>query len=70
MIAIRLPKEIDNRLEALAYKTGRTKTYYAKEAILHYLEDLEDAYLAMERIKKPVKRMSTEEVIKELGLDS
>jgi len=46
MLAVRLPKEIENRLDTLAEKTGRTKTYYVREAILEHLEDLEDVYLA------------------------
>lgn len=46
MLAIRLPKEIELRLAALASRTGRSKTFYAREAILTYLEDLEDYYLA------------------------
>ena len=45
MPAIRLDPEIEARLERLARKTGRTKTYYAREAILEHLEDLEDYYL-------------------------
>lgn len=46
MLAIRLPQSIEKRLEKLARRTGRTKTYYAREAILEHLEDLEDLYLA------------------------
>jgi RHH-type rel operon transcriptional repressor/antitoxin RelB len=46
MLAIRLPEKIEKRLERLAKRTGRTKTYYAREAILEYLDDLEDIYLA------------------------
>ena len=46
MLAIRLPEEIELRLAALASRTGRSKTFYAREAILTYLEDLEDYYLA------------------------
>ena len=46
MIAVRLPEEIEARLDKLAKKTGRTKTFYVREAILEQLEDLEDAYLA------------------------
>lgn len=46
MLVIRLPTEIENRLEALAKRTGRTKTFYAREAILEHLDDLEDLYLA------------------------
>ena len=49
MLAIRLPKEIEDRLSRLARKTGRTKTFYAREAILEHLDDLEDLFLAEER---------------------
>ena len=45
MLAIRLPQDIEKRLEACS-ATGRTKTYYVREAILEHLEDLEDMYLA------------------------
>jgi len=50
MLAIRLPAEIESRLDALAKATGRTKTFYAREAILEYLDDLEDLYLAEQRL--------------------
>ena len=46
MLAIRLDKQIEMRLEAIAEKTGRTKTWYARKAIETYLDDLEDAALA------------------------
>jgi RHH-type transcriptional regulator, rel operon repressor / antitoxin RelB len=54
MLAIRLPESIEKRLEKLAKRTGRTKTFYVREAILQHLEDLEDLYLAehsLERIR-------------------
>jgi RHH-type rel operon transcriptional repressor/antitoxin RelB len=54
MLAIRLPQSIEKRLEKLARRTGRTKTYYVREAILEHLADLEDMYLAegvLERIR-------------------
>ena len=50
MLAIRLPSDIEERLERLARATGRTKTYYAREAILEHLDDLEDLYLAEQRL--------------------
>jgi RHH-type transcriptional regulator, rel operon repressor / antitoxin RelB len=46
MLAIRLPEKIEKRLDRLAKRTGRTKTYYAREAIVQHLEDLEDIYYA------------------------
>ena len=51
MLAIRLPENIEKRLDRLAKRTGRTKTYYAREAILQHLDDLEDVYLAEKRLE-------------------
>lgn len=53
--AVRLPDETFDRLQSLAQKTGRTATYYIREAIEEHLEDLEDIYLsemALENLKK------------------
>lgn len=71
-IAIRLPTDIDDRLTALAKRTGRTKAFYAREAILRHLEDLEDTYIALERLEHPDRRLSMEQVENELrsGADS
>ena len=72
MLAIRLPSDIEERLERLARATGRTKTYYAREAILEHLDDLEDLYLAEQRlIDHRAGRSQTytlEEVERELDL--
>jgi RHH-type rel operon transcriptional repressor/antitoxin RelB len=67
MLAIRLPEEIEQRLAKLAEKTGRTKTFYAREAIISHLEELEDTYLAASRAKRPKKRWTQDEL--EAGLD-
>ena len=59
MLAIRLPQSIEKRLERLARRTGRTKTFYVREAILEHLEDLEDLYLAegaLERVRSGAER--------------
>ncbi len=73
MLAIRLPAEVENRLEALAQATGRTKTFYAREAILEHLDDLEDLYLAEQRLidirAGKTKTVPLEEVMKRYGLD-
>jgi RHH-type rel operon transcriptional repressor/antitoxin RelB len=50
MLAIRLPTEIEERLDELAKRTGRSKSFYAREAILEHLDDLEDYYLAEKRL--------------------
>jgi RHH-type rel operon transcriptional repressor/antitoxin RelB len=74
MLALRLPKDIEDRLTALARKTGRTKSFYAREAILMYLQDLEDAYqsdVIMTRVASgKEKTYSSDEVRKHLDLDS
>lgn len=68
MLAIRLPEYVETRLNQLALKTGRTKTYYAREAICEYLDDLEDYYLADARSRNKVKAISLDEVERRLGL--
>jgi RHH-type rel operon transcriptional repressor/antitoxin RelB len=52
MLALRLPDDIESRLDKLAKATGRTKSFYAREAILEHLSDLEDLYLAEKRLAK------------------
>ncbi len=63
MIAVRLPQDIETRLANLAKLTGRTKTFYVREAILDHLEELEDTYIAVERLKKPGKTVSLDELL-------
>lgn len=36
-LSIRLPVDVDERLSYLANKTGRTKTYYVREAIVEHI---------------------------------
>ena len=69
MIAVRLPEGIEKRLQALAKKTGRTKTYYVREAILEHLEDLEDYYLAAARLEEKLPTVSFDEMEKRLGVE-
>jgi RHH-type transcriptional regulator, rel operon repressor / antitoxin RelB len=69
MLSIRLSSDVERRLNQLAESTGRTKTFYAKEAILKYLDDMEDTYVAIDRLEKPGKRISLDNVEKELGLE-
>jgi len=68
MLAIRLPADIEQRLTELAEKTGRTKTFYAREAILAHLDDLEDQYLAMDRLEHPERHWSLDELEADLDL--
>ena len=68
-LSVRLPEDVEARLDALAQKTGRTKTFYVREAIFEHLEDLEDYYLALERTKNPEgESLPLDDVIARLGL--
>ena len=49
-ISVRLPEDIDRRLTLLADRTGRTKTYYIREALERHLEDMEDIYDAEQEL--------------------
>ena len=73
MLAIRLPEGIEERLEILAKATGRTKTFYAREAILEHLDDLEDIYLAEKRYgavrSGKVKSVSLKDVMKQYDME-
>ena len=73
MLAIRLPADAEARLEAMAKATGRTKTFYARQAILEHLDDLEDLYLAEQRLidirAGRSDTVSLEEVMKRYGLE-
>ncbi len=73
MLAIKLSDEIQKRLENLANLTGRTKTYYAREAITNSLDKMEEVYLAereLEYIRSgKVKIISSEAMWRDLGLD-
>ncbi|MEO7814986.1 MAG: TraY domain-containing protein [Sphingomicrobium sp.] len=71
MLAVRLSKDIEDRLERLASRTGRTKTFYAREAIEAHLDDLEDFFLAEERLRnfRGEDAIPLDALKAELGLD-
>jgi RHH-type rel operon transcriptional repressor/antitoxin RelB len=72
MLAIRLPAEIEKRLDVLAKETGRTKSFYVREAILEHLDDLEDIYDAEQQLAEihagRGTSVSLEEVMKRYGM--
>ena len=49
-LSIRLPGDVENRLKNLAAQTGRTKSFYITEAICAHISELEDLYLAEQRL--------------------
>jgi RHH-type rel operon transcriptional repressor/antitoxin RelB len=66
MLALRLPSTIEKRLDRLAKKTGRTKSFYAREAIVRHIEDLEDYHLARRRLGRRSPRVTLEALEREL----
>jgi len=72
MLAIRLPEDIERRLTDLAAATGRTKTFYAREAIVAFMSEMEDVYLAESRLEAlragRSRTYTLEEVERDLGL--
>ena len=49
-----------------AKKTGRSKSYYAREAILRHIEDIEDYYLARRRRARDGSRVTIETLERQL----
>jgi RHH-type transcriptional regulator, rel operon repressor / antitoxin RelB len=47
-MSLRLPASVEDRLSALSALTGRSKTFYATQAIVEHIDDLEDAHLSAE----------------------
>lgn len=69
MLSIRLDPDIERRLTELAKRTGRTKSYYAREVIESNIEDLEDRYVAEARLEKRRAPLTSRQMRKELGLE-
>ena len=67
MLTMRLPADIEKRLELLAKRTGRTKNFYVRQAILRHIEDLEDYYLARRRLGRKTARVTLEELEREVA---
>ena len=72
-VSLRLPEEVSKRLESLAEITGRSKTFYMIEAIREHIDDLEDLYLAEQRLiahrSGKSQSVSLEDVMKRYGLE-
>lgn len=64
MLSVRLPEDIEKRLDALASATGRSKSYYVRAAVMAKLEDMEDIYMAeavLERLARGEEKVLTSE---------
>ena len=68
MVAVRLPQEMEDRLATLAEKTGRSKSFYIRQALEEHLEEMEDIYLAEERFRTLAKTVPLDELMNELEM--
>ena len=73
MLSFELPKELEERFEALAKEAGRTSASLARRIILDYLEDSQDSEIAEKTLdefyKSGGKIISHADVKKKHGLD-
>ncbi|NRB11539.1 MAG: CopG family transcriptional regulator [Rickettsiaceae bacterium] len=58
-LSIRLDKSLESRLNTLSLKTHRPKSFYVKEALEKYLSELEDIYVALDRIMESDREFYT-----------
>lgn len=72
-VSLRLPDDVSRRLQELADRTGRSKTFYMIEAIQEHLDDLEDLYIAEQRLLDlragKSRALPLDEVMKQYGMD-
>ncbi|MDY0267412.1 MAG: ribbon-helix-helix domain-containing protein [Methanimicrococcus sp.] len=72
MLGVRIPAELNARLDILSKETGRNKSFYVREALSEYIADMEDIYLAEKRLEDlragRSSTMTLEEVEKAFGL--
>ena len=73
MLSVRVPKELEARLDHMAERTQRSRSYFVKKALERYLEDEEDYVDAVaayeEHIRSGDKTYTLDEVKKLHGLD-
>ena len=69
MLTVKIPSELERRLEAVAVRIGRSKQDVALEGIAEQIQDLEDGLIALERLHDGnAEWLSLEEVKERLGL--
>ena len=69
MLTVRLSPKLEKRLNRLAKRTGRTKTFYVTRAIAEFLDEQEDYLIAVSRLEDELPSVPFDKVAKQLGLD-
>lgn len=69
MLSVRLEESMELKLENLANATKRPKSFFVKEALKSYLDDMVDFYDAQKRSTSEDRNLiSVEELEESLGL--
>jgi len=69
MLGVRLDKKLESKLEKLARQTGRSKSFYAREAIRQFLEDREDYLRGLAVLERNEPTISLKELERRLGVE-
>jgi RHH-type rel operon transcriptional repressor/antitoxin RelB len=69
MLGIRLEPELEKKLDTLARQTGRSKSYYARQAIRQFLEEREDYLKGIAVLERREPTISLDELERRLGLE-
>ena len=67
MLGIRLEPELEKKLDSLAKETGRSKSYYARQAIRQFLEEREDYLKGIAVLERREPAITLEELERRLG---
>ena len=62
MLALRIPADLEKRLDKLAAKSGRSKSAIARDALVAQIEEMEDIALAEERLREAGETIGWNEV--------
>ncbi len=66
--AVRLNPRLEDRLERLAKRTGRSKSLYIRRALEEFLDDQEDYLIALQRLEEDLPPIPWEAALNELNL--
>ena len=68
-LSIRIDDDVKSRWNDLAQAHGLNQSELFRQAIMEKLEELEDFYVVRERLSKPFKSVSNDDVWKDLGIE-
>ncbi|MBL1210006.1 CopG family transcriptional regulator [Geminocystis sp. GBBB08] len=68
MVTLSLSPQVENRLSILAHELGKKEEELLQDAIISYLEDLEDIRDAEYRLNNPESYLTLDELEKSLDL--